>query len=97
MIVIIVFLIKWNKKGFSSFKKKTFLRIPLFLIIFVKKLAILKSNNFIESGKNFKALKILNLDKETDKIIYSMPIFEPIGNFSKFGSLNFPNFPDFGN
>ena len=39
----------------------------------------------------------LNLDKKADKMIYSMPMFEPIGNFSKFGSLNFPDFPDFGN
>ena len=28
---------------------------------------------------------------------YNMPMFEPIGNFSKFGSLNFPDFPNFGN
>ena len=39
----------------------------------------------------------LNLDKKADKMIYSMPMFEPIGNFSKFGLLNFPDFPDFGN
>ena len=58
-------------------------------------MAILKSNNFIEMWKELKSP--LNLDKKADKMICSMPMFEPIGNFSKFGSLNFPDFPDFGN
>ena len=53
MIVIIVFLIKLNKKEFSSLKKKYFYFYEFrFFIIFIKKLAILKSNNFIEMWKD---------------------------------------------
>ena len=82
---------------FISFQKKILLllRFTPFFINFVKKLAILKSNNFIEMWKELKSP--LNLDKKADKMICSMPMFEPIGNLSKFGSLNFPDFPDFGN